>query len=169
MALAIFTEIKLGVLAAILVSPQSIHNLLISKIIALSIVGTICSLGLAISIKGLDFGITTFTLGTFGICVISILVGIIILSYADDFLDFTLKSIPVFLALTGLPLLHYLEVLDFSAIYWFFPIQGCLDLITAAFDHNPISFWYSLISILVVVPVLYWIAVRRFQHKLELL
>jgi fluoroquinolone transport system permease protein len=169
MALAIFTEIKHGVLAAILVSPQSIHRLLITKIVALSIVGTICSLGLAISIKGIEFGIFNFTVGTFWICVISILVGIIILSYADDFLDFALKSIPIFLALTGLPLLHYLQVIDFSAIFWLFPIQGCLDLITTAFDFSPVSYWYSFASILVVVSIFYLLAIRRFHHKIKLL
>ena len=56
-ALAIYTEIKHGVFNALFVTPVNKHEYLISKIIALSLIGTICSIGLALSIKGLDFDI----------------------------------------------------------------------------------------------------------------
>ena len=92
-ALAIYTEIKQGVLNALIVTPTNYHHYLISKIISLSVIGTICSILLVLSVKGLNFEFINYTIGSFSICLLSATIGVIILTFASEFLNFALLSI----------------------------------------------------------------------------
>ncbi|MBR9861586.1 hypothetical protein GYB22_12750 [bacterium] len=165
-ALALFTETKQGILSAILVSPLSLHLFLISRVLTLSILGTICSLGLAISVVGLDFFIWEYTLGSFAICAMSALLGVIMIRFADEFLKFAMISVPVFLIFINLPMLVYLKVVDLSIIKYVFPIQGSIDFISYALDGTDIHFWYSYGS-LASIPIFYGLAYRMFIVKIQ--
>lgn len=163
--LAIYTEIKHQVLPAIFVSPLSIHSFILSKTISLAVVGLVCSLGLAVAVKGFDFDILSFTVGALGICVLSTLLGVFMLTFADEFLKFSLLSIPVFLSFVNIPLLHYLGAIDLGFVRFLFPAQGSLDLLVAGTSGAEINYWYSYLSLLLMIPLFYWLAFHRFRKK----
>jgi fluoroquinolone transport system permease protein len=164
--LAIYTEIKHEILSAVLVTPVSIHLLIISKVLALSVIGVICSLGLAISVLGFNFDIFAFIVGSFGICTLSALLGIAMLTYASEFLKFTMLSIPIFLVFINIPLLQYLGVIELGVAKYLFPIQGSLDLINFSVSGTDINHWISYLSTAFFIPIFYALAYRRFNKKL---
>ncbi|MCB0475789.1 MAG: hypothetical protein KDC69_08935 [Flavobacteriaceae bacterium] len=165
-SLAIYTEIKDQVLPAIFVSPVNIHHFLISKTIAISFIGLICSIGLALSVKGMGFDIIAYSVGSLGVCLLSALLGVFMLTFASEFLKFAILSIPLFLAFVNISLLQYLGAIEMGVIKYLFPIQGSLDLIDYAISGTRINFWYSYVSILVMVPLFYWMAYRQFTNKI---
>ncbi len=164
-ALAVYTEIKHGVLNALFVTPVKSHEYLISKIISLSIIGTICSVGLALSIKGINFHIPNYIIGSFCICLLSALLGIIVLTFTSDFLNFALLSIPVFFLFTGITLLQYLGTVDIGMYKYLFPVQGGLDLLDKAVSGTKINYTYVYGSICFIIPFFYVIALRLFTKK----
>ena len=164
-ALAIYTEIKHGVFNALFVTPVNTHEYLISKIITLSIVGTICAIGLALPIKGLGFDIVNYTIGSFGICLLSAILGLVLLTFAAEFLNFALLSIPVFFLFTGISLLHYLGAINIGGLKYLLPVQGGLDLIDNAVSNTKINYQYAYFSLCIYIPVFYFLAYRLFTKK----
>ena len=165
-ALAIYTEIKHQILPALFVTPINLHQFLISRTLAISLIGLLCSMGLALSVKGFHFDMLAYGIGSFGICLMSALLGLIMLTFASEFLNFAMLSVPVFLAFINVPMLQYLGAIDMGFIKYLFPIQGCVDLIEHAVSGTSINHWYSYLSVLVVVPLLYGIAYRLFNSKI---
>lgn len=165
-ALAIYTEIKYQVLPAIFTTPLNIHTFLLSKTISISIIGLICSLGLAISVKGFDFDILSFSIGAMGICTLSTLLGLYMITFADEFLKFAMRSIPIFMIFVNIPLLQYLGVIDMGYIKYLFPIQGSLDLIDSAISSTEINHWFSYTSTVITAPIFYWIMFKRFNREI---
>ena len=165
-ALAIYSEIKQQILPAIFTTPLNIHTFLLSKTISISSIGLLCSLGLAISVKGFDFDILTFSIGAMSICILSTLLGLYMLTFANEFLKFALLSIPVFLAFINIPLLQYLDIIDMGFIKYLFPIQGSLDLIDTAISGNEINYLVAYLSLLISTPLLYWMAYQQFNEKI---
>lgn len=164
--LAIYTEMRDQVLPAIFTTPLDIHFLLISKIVSISTVGLICSLGLAISVKGFDFDILSFAVGSMGICLLSTLLGLFMLTFADEFIKFAMISIPIFLIFINIPLLQYLTIIDMGSVRYLFPIQGSLDLIDSAVSGTEINYWLAYGTIVVMVPIHYRLAFQRFSKKI---
>lgn len=165
-ALSIYTEIKHQILPAIFVSPVSSHNYIMSRVVSLSIIGTVCSVGPAWVIKGFSFHIFAFTIGAFGICVLSTLLGIAVLTYANEFLKFTMLSIPVFLLFVNLPLADYLGAIHLGSVLYIFPIHGGLDLIANSLSNQtPISL-ISIILLIFWIPAFYIGAHRLFRSKI---
>jgi fluoroquinolone transport system permease protein len=164
-ALAIYTEIKHGDFNALFVTPVNTHEYLISKIIALSIVGTVCSIGLVLPIKGLDFHIVNFIIGSFSICLLSAILGLIVLTFASEFLNFALLSIPVFFLFTGISLLHYLGAINIGGSRYFLPVQGGLDLIDNAVSNTKINYQYVYLSLSVYITISYFLAHRLFTKR----
>lgn len=165
-ALAIYTEIKHQILPAIFVTPINLHVFLLTRTIAISILGVVCSFGLALPIKGFNFDILPFVIGSLGICVLSALMGVYMLTFANEFLKFSLMSAPFFMLFVVVPLVQYLNVMDMGFIKYLFPIQGSLDLIDYSISAKGINFLYSYLSILVLCPVFYSMAFLRFKSKI---
>ena len=164
-ALSIYTEKKHQILPAIFASPLNIHWFLLSRIISISVIGIVCSLVLPFAVKGLGFDILNYTIGTAGICILSAMLGLMMLTFADEFLSFTMKSIPVFMVFVNIPLLYYLGVVEIGFLKYLFPINGSLNLIDHAISGTKISFWYSYASLLLMVPF-YFVTVRLFSRKI---
>lgn len=164
-ALFIYTEIKHGVLNALFVTPVNTHQYLISKILALALIGTICSIGLVLSVKGLNFDIFNYIVGSFSICLFSAIIGLITLTFASEFLNFALLSIPVFFFFTGISLLSYLGTIDIGDFKYLLPVQGGLDLIDNAVSNTRINYGYVYISLSVAIILFYVIAFRLFTKK----
>ncbi|WP_319501692.1 hypothetical protein [uncultured Draconibacterium sp.] len=165
-ALAIYIEMKHQILQAIIVTPFNLHHLLLSKVLSISLIGMVCSLGLAFSVKGFDFNIAWYAFGSLSICILSSLLGLYMLTFSGEFLKFTMTSIPVFLAFVNLPLLQYLGVFKIGAVKYIFPIQGSLDLIDYAVSGTTVNFVYAAVSIAIFIPLFYWMAFRRFSNKI---
>jgi fluoroquinolone transport system permease protein len=165
-ALALFTEIKQDVLKPIFVSPVNVHQLLIAKILSLSIIGTLCSLGLAMAIKGFDFHILAYTIGSFSICMMSACIAISMMTYATDFLNFALQSVPIVFLFVGIAMVNFLEMINLGAWKYILPIQGSLDLISFAVSQQAINPWYAYGSVIVVLPITYWIGFHLFSKKI---
>lgn len=165
-ALAIYTEMKCQILPAIFTTPLSTHTFLLSKTIAISIVGVVCSVGLALSVKGFDFDVLAFSVGALGICVLCTLLGLFMLTFANEFLKFAMLSIPIFLTFVNVPLLQYLGLIDMGVARYLFPIQGSLDLIDNAISGTEINHTLAYVSLVVMVPLFYWIAFLRFRKKI---
>lgn len=164
-ALAIYTEIKHGLFNALFVTPVNTHEYLISKILALSLIGTICSIGLALPIKGFEFDMVNYSIGSFSICLLSAISGLIVLTFASEFLNFALLSIPFFFLFTGVSLLHYLGAIDIGGFKYLLPVQGGLDLIANAVSNSKINYYYVYLSLVIYTPFLYYVAHRLFARK----
>lgn len=165
-ALIIYTEMKHQLLSAIFVAPINIHKLLIAKIMSLSIIGAVCSLGLVISVKGLDFSFIHFTIGSFGICLLSALLALIVLTKANEFLKFAMISLPVFIVAINISQLQYLGAIDIGHFKYMFPIQGCTDLIDYSVSGTNINFVYAYMSLIILVPAFYLFAFKAFKKKI---
>lgn len=162
-ALAIYTERKSGVISALFVSPLKLHRYLLAKVMAISILGTVCSLALIISVFGLEFNWLSFTAGSFIICLLSAFSGIFTLTYTDDFLNFALRSVPVFMVFVIIPLLHFLKVFDLGWFIYLFPVQASLDMIDFGVSGKPYHIGYVLLSSCLYLPIFYYLAYRRFN------
>lgn len=166
-ALSVYTEIKHQILPAIFTTPINLHHYILSKVIALSIVGVICALGLALFIKGFDFNLLSYTIGALGVCILSALLGLIMLTFVSEFLKFAMLSIPIFVTFVNVPLLEYLGVIDLGFVkYILFPVQGCVDLIENGISGIEINLWATYASIFFWVTIFYILAYKLFKKKL---
>jgi len=164
--LSIIMEKNQQVLSALFVTPVNHHVYLISRILTLSILGWACALGMGISILGTSFYIGHFSAGVFGTCVLFSIMGIVVVSYTTEFLLFLLKSIPILIGLS-LPLLNYFNLTDIG-LFYYTPLQGCLNLIVNSYSEVPVAseLIYGYISIVFWVPVFYFFAFRIFKARM---
>ncbi len=167
--LAIATEYKTGVLSALMVSPMNHHGYLLSKIIAMSIIGWICALGIAFGSVGFDFNILKFSIGVIIICLISAALGIILVSFTMEFLKFALFSIPIFILFVNVPLVDYLNLTAMGWIKFIIPIQSGLHLIGNSYGNEYTFSGIDLLSIILGVLwfiIFYYWAFRRFENNI---
>lgn len=164
-ALGFYTERKHHILAALHITPLRRHIHLLSKVSALSLLGVICSLGLAISVSLTDLHFLEFTVGAFGICMLSILLGIMMMRYSSEFLKFTMLSAPIFLLFVNLPLIQYLGGIDLGPVKYLFPIQGSLELIDYGVSGQTFQPLYAYGSIFLLIPIFYFSAYRIYFQE----
>ena len=105
-------------------------------------------------------------MGSLAICLNSTLLGLFMLTFANEFLKFGLISIPIFIAYVNIPLLQFLGVIDLGFIAYIFPIQGSLDLLDTAILGSEINYLLSYSSIAITLPLFYWLAYNRFNKKI---
>ncbi len=165
--LSIIMEKDQQVLSALFVTPINHHIYLISRILSISIVGWVCALGMAFAAVGNSFHLIHFSAGVLGICILACLLGIYLVCYTQEFMRFTLKSIPILLLLFNLPLLNYFEVTNIG-FFKFFPSQGGVDLIAGSHEDSPDPsvIFYGYLSIVFWIPLLYWLVYRTFMSKI---
>ena len=164
--LSVIMEKNDEVLPALFVTPINHHVYLISKVLALSILGWACASGMTLALLGINIAWVHFSIGVFSTCVIFSLAGIFVVSYATEFLNFMLRSIPV-LILLSTPLLNYFGLTDIM-FFKISPIQGSLNLIIhslhQATDSGALYFGY--ISTLIWIPLLYLGVYRVFVKRI---
>jgi len=165
--LIVIIERNQQVLSALFVAPMSHHVYLMSRILSLSIICWICALAMAWAALGMSFNILHFSAGVLGVSILSCLAGLYMVSYTKEFMAFTLKSIPVLLFFINIPLLNYFEVTNIG-LFRIFPAQGSLDLIVNSYSNTPniSQLIYGYGSILVWIPLLYWLTYRAFMSKI---
>jgi fluoroquinolone transport system permease protein len=134
--LAIIIEKKSQVLSAIAVSPINHHLYVLSKVLSLSLLGCLCTLGLAYSAVGFNFVLFDMLTGSFIICMITTLLGVVLVSFTFEFLKFCLYSLPVIVVFVNLPLLDYLGVLDLTYLKHLSPIQPALEILIGSLEQD---------------------------------
>ena len=158
--ISIILEKDQEVLPALFVTPLNRHIYLISRIIALSLIGYFSALAMALTANGTSINFIHFSVGAFSTCVLFCLMGIFIVSYTTEILHFLLRAVPL-LIFMSLPLLNYFELTDLGFLK-LFPVQGGLNLMVNSYSRTPnfgeIIFGY--ISIFVWTPLLYWFVYR---------
>ncbi len=164
--LSIILEKNQQVLSALFVSPMNRHYFLISKIIALSIVGTLCALAMVIAVRGFSFHYLLFISGVMGTCMFFSILGIYLVCFTTDFLQFMLRSIPL-LFFFSTPLLNYFELTNIG-LFYYTPIQGSLNLIINAYVDQPVrsDLVYGFGSILFWIPLAYIFVYKTFQSRM---
>ncbi len=164
--LSVIMEHNDNVLPALFVTPVSYHHYLISKIIALSVIGWACASGMALAILGFDVQWIHFSAGVFFTCVIFSLLGLFVVSFTTEFLSFMLRSIPLML-LFSLPIFNYFGLSN-VALFSITPIQGPLDLTVFSFSSNPeiTSVFWAYLSSLIWIPLLYFIVYKVFVKRI---
>lgn len=167
LGLSISTEEKHGILSALFVTPINPHLYLITKVLALSIIGCLCALIIGIAILGFSFNLLLFSIGTFSISIIAGLLGVIVITHTFEFLKFALFSIPIFITFVNFPFLDHLGVIDLGQIKNVFPVQGGISLLINSTNEttNTFDVIFSLISIAFWIPIMYFIAFRFFKTK----
>ncbi len=164
--LSIILEKNNEILPALFVTPINHHVYLLSKILALSILGWACATGMTIALMGIDVGWLHFSFGVFTTCLIFSLAGVFVVSFTTEFLGFMLRSIPVMLLLS-LPLLNYFNLTDIAFLK-FSPIQGSLDMIDYSFykKQDSLTIGLAYLTTLVWIPVLYFVVYRIFVKRI---
>lgn len=165
--LSVIMERNQQVLSALFVTPINHHIYLLSRILALSLVGWLCAMGMAVAAVGTSFHFLHFSVGTFGICILACLAGLYLVCYTSEFMHFTLRSIPLLLIFVNLPLLNYFGVTDI----WFFrlmPSYGSLNLIANSYQSQIAlsELIFSYVAVIGWSALLYWGVYRLFMSKI---
>lgn len=163
--LAFLVEKNQGISSALQVLPLNLHIQVFSRMVALSIIGLLCALGMAISVQLFDFNLVVFSLGVVCVCLIFSALGLWVLSYSSEFLIYLLKSIPILL-LSSAPFLNYFGVTD---SWWLnlSPISSSLHLIAHAFAPT-LSFAEIALHIAISLAwfnLLYFFSFRTFKKR----
>lgn len=164
--LSVIMEHNDNVLPALFVTPVSHHHYLLSKIIALSIIGWVCASGMALAILGFEVQWIHFSFGVLFTCAIFSMLGLFVVSFTTDFLSFMLRSIPLML-LFSLPLFNYLGLSDI-ALFRYTPIQGPLNLTVFSFSPQA-DIWpiiWSYLSSILWIPILYIVVFKVFVKRM---
>ncbi len=155
-----------GVLSALFITPLNLHVFLASRIIALSLIGGMCGLGMAIFALGFNFHIIHFFIGVTMNCLFFTMIGIWMVSYTTEFLPFILRTIPILLGMS-LPFLNYFEVTDFWPLK-LLPVYGSLTIMINSYQviPNMTELIFGYVSMGIWIPVLYFIAYKTFVKKM---
>lgn len=166
--LSVIMEKNQMVFSAIFVSPINHHLYLISRVLALSILGLLCAIFMSITTLGFSINWLHFSMGIFCTCIIFSIAGIVVVCFTTDFLKFLLQAVPIMLILS-LPLLNFFEVTNVKA-FSFLPTQACLNLIDYSYQKNlSLSFQDLLLNylqLLLWIPALYYLSFRLFILKI---
>lgn len=167
--LTIILEKDQEVLAALFITPMNRHFYLMSRVLVLSLISLVCSLGMGFMAYGAAFNLIHFSIGAFSICVLCCFIGIYVVSFTQEILHFVLRSIP-FLIVMSLPMLNYFQLTDLTLLK-IFPMQGSIYLISnsAGSSPNASEIIYGYILIAFWVPVLYWFVYRTFRAKMVII
>lgn len=164
--LGIIIEKKSQVLSAISVSPINHHLYVTTKVLSLSLLGSLCTLGLAYAAVGVNFNFIDMLISSFIICMITTLMGVILVSFTFEFLKFCLYSLPLIVVFVNLPLLDYLGVLELGNFKYISPIQPSLDILVSSLgtvQDQSLSLEYALSLVWLVF--IYGIAYRLFNTR----
>lgn len=164
--LAIIIEKKSQVLAAISVSPINRHIYIVTKVLSLSLLGSVCTLGLAYSAVGLNFIFFDMLIGSFIICMITTLLGVIIVAFTFEFLKFCLYSLPVILMFVNLPLLDYLGILELDYFKYISPIQPSLDILISSLGQTDGQAQDQSLAIEYVISLVWLVFIYGITYRL---
>lgn len=147
---------------ALVVTPLTVAEYLISKLFTLTFLAWIISMIVVISSYGLEFNVLSFSLGVILMSLIVLLIGVIGVMPYNSISSFLLPSQLYFLVI-NLPLLYYWGWWQNPLLY-LIPTQGALLLMKNAF--TPIETWqlfYAVVYQLIWLIILGRVALGRFE------
>jgi fluoroquinolone transport system permease protein len=133
-ALVLFEKNE-GVLHALVTTPLSADEYLVSKTLSLSFIATLGALVITLFVHGTGFRPVWFLLGLGLTAGLFVLVGFSAVARFDSLNAYFLTAI-VYVVPLSLPLLDHFAVVE-SPLFYLFPTQASLVLIGAAFEATP--------------------------------
>ncbi|ELZ96707.1 fluoroquinolone export ABC transporter permease subunit [Haloferax sulfurifontis] len=163
-ALVLFEKNE-GVLHALVSSPLSADEYLVSKTLSLSFIANLGALVITLFVHGSAFQPVWFLLGLGLTAGLFVLVGFVAVARFDSLNAYFLTAI-VYIVPLSLPLLDHFAVVE-SALFYLFPTQASLVLIGAAFEATPAwELAYAVGYLLVGIGVAYVLARRAFERHI---
>jgi len=163
---SIIIERNQKTLDALMVTPVNHHVYIVTRVLALTLVGWICALMMGVALMGISFNFIHFSAGVIAVSLLSCLAGVWLICYTSEFMRFILKTIPIILVV-NLPLLNYFGVTDVF-LFKLMPIQGPLDLIVSSYTVDPSNstLIFGYLASLFWIGLIYWFVYRAFNLKL---
>ncbi len=167
-ALVLFEKSE-NTLQALVVTPMSTDDYLLSKIISLTILSVASALifmGLNFVFNGTEFNILLLILGIILTSVMLILIGFILVSRVNSINEYLLSMMMAFLGLSFPPLLHLSGIYE-NVLFYLWPTQASFILIGGVFTE--IETWelaYSIIYLIVLIGLLFFLAKKAFYKHI---
>ncbi len=154
-----------GTIDALIVTPLRKTEYLLSKVISLGLIATVCSLVMAIAGHGWRLNYFLFLYGTVFTSSIFTLAGFIGVSRVKSMNQFVI-IIPFFMIPFILPLLNFFKLTS-SWILYLIPTQSFLDLLWASFHEVPAGrIIFAMIYLPIWLGLLYYFALRAFDRNI---
>ena len=167
-ALVLFEKSE-NTLQALVVTPMSTHDYLLSKIISLTILSVASALifmALNFVFNGTEFNILLLILGIILTSVMLILIGFILVSRVNSINEYLLSMMMAFLGLSFPPLLHLSGIYE-NVLFYLWPTQASFILIGGVFEE--IETWelaYSVIYLVFLIGLLFFLAKKAFYKHI---
>jgi len=167
-ALVLFEKSE-NTLQALVITPMSTDDYLLSKIISLTILSVVSALifmALNFIFNGTEFNILLLILGIILTSVMLILIGFILVSRVNSINEYLLSMMMAFLGLSFPPFLHLSGIYE-NVIFYLWPTQASLILISGVFTE--IETWelaYSIIYLVVLIGLLFFLAKKAFYKHI---
>jgi fluoroquinolone transport system permease protein len=163
-ALVLFEKNE-GVLHALVASPLSPDEYLVSKTLSLSFIATVGALVITLFVHGTGFQPVWFLVGLGLTAGLFVLVGFSAVARFDSLNAYFLTAI-VYIVPLSLPLLDHFAVVE-SPLFYLFPTQASLVLIGAAFEPTPVwELAYAVGYLVVGIGVAAVLARRAFERHI---
>jgi fluoroquinolone transport system permease protein len=154
-----------GTIDALIVTPLRKTEYLLSKVISLGLIATVCSLVMAIAGHGWRFNYFFFIYGTVFTSSIFTLIGFIGVSRVKSMNQFVI-IIPFFMIPFVLPLLNFFKLTS-SWILYLIPTQSFLDLLWASFNAVPAGrIIFAMIYLPIWLGLVFNFALRAFDRNI---
>jgi fluoroquinolone transport system permease protein len=147
------------------VTPLPTNYFIVSKAIVFTGLSGLCGLAIILSAQPYYFNIIWFILAIVLSSVLFVFIGIIGVSYVQNFNQFIL-IMPLVMGPVCLPFLHYFS-LAHSWVFYLIPTQACLILFSASV--SPTEAWqivYALIYLLICNVFAYKWAIKSFNKRI---
>lgn len=157
-----FFEKREGSLQALVVTPLATWQWLTSKLIALTVIGTVMCVALVALRMGLRAPWGYVLVAIVGINALFILIGFILAAPNARFTEFFLYY-ALALSVLELPLLAFFDVSHL--LFWILPSQPALVLLRGAFDGMPPARFVGVLGLEAVwIALAFWLCLRSFRR-----
>lgn len=151
---------------ALAVTPLPVNQYILSKVSVFTLLALFCSTCILYSARLEHVSFMWFSLGVILSSVLFILIGIIGVSFVRNFNQFILLM-PVVLAPTCLPLLHFFGVVSWPWLY-LIPTQACLILFSAAIQPvEPLQLVYAILYLSACIAICAPLAKKAYIKQLK--
>lgn len=147
------------------VTPLSIKKYIWSKAFTFTLLAFVCSTIILLSASPGEFHPLLFLLAVSFSSILFVFIGIIGVSFVNNFNQFILLM-PIVLAPVCLPFLDYFNLLE-SWVFYLIPTQACLLLFTASISK--IEIWqliYSIVYLIICNWACYKLAVKLYKKRI---
>jgi fluoroquinolone transport system permease protein len=169
-ALVLFEKSE-NVLQALVVTPMSVDDYLLSKITSLTVLSVIAAtifIALLNLFGDISFNIFYLAISIILTSVMLILLGFIIVSRVKSINEYLMAFAVLFLGLTFFPMLHLSHLYE-NVIFYLWPTQASFTLFTGVFAAETLEMWeiaYGIVYQLLWIGILFWLAKKAFYKHI---